>query len=223
MNYVKACTRINGIGTLASPKRHFQVDASIIKRGFDLTTYRSNFQVKTLLQRGNLDAALKLFDEMPHKNTISTNTMIMGYINSGNLSTARSMFDSMLHRTVVTWTMLIGGYAQNNQFREAFGLFVEMCRHGTVPNHVTLATLLCGFTEFESVNEVGQVHAQVVKSGYDSTLMVCNSLLDSYCKTRNLRLACHLFKQMLEKDTVTFSALLTGYSKVGFNHDAINL
>nr|KYP63551.1 Putative pentatricopeptide repeat-containing protein At2g01510 family [Cajanus cajan] len=160
---------------------------------------------------------------MPHKNTISTNTMIMGYINSGNLSTARSMFDSMLHRTVVTWTMLIGGYAQNNQFREAFGLFAEMCRHGTVPDRVTLATLLSGFTEFESVNEVGQVHAQVVKSGYDSTLMICNSLLDSYCKTRNLGLACHLFKQMLEKDTVTFNALLTGYSKEGFNHDAINL
>nr|KYP42049.1 Putative pentatricopeptide repeat-containing protein At2g01510 family [Cajanus cajan] len=160
---------------------------------------------------------------MPHKNTISTNTMIMGYINSGNLSTARSMFDSMLHRTVVTWKMLIGGYAQNNQFCEAFGLFVEMCRHGTVPNHVTLATLLSGFTGFESDNEVGQVHAQVVKSGYDSTLMICNSLLDSYCKMRNLGLAYHLFKQMLEKDTVTFSALLTGYSKEGFNHDAINL
>ncbi|KAL2320379.1 hypothetical protein Fmac_029348 [Flemingia macrophylla] len=223
MNYVKACTRINGIATLTLPKRHFQVDASIIKTGFDPTTCRSNFQVKTLLQRRDLAAALKLFDEMPHKNTITTNTMIMGYINSGNLSAARSLFDTMVHRTVVTWTMLIGGYTQNNRFCEAFGLFAKMCRHGMVPDHVTFATLLSGFTEFESVNEVGQVHVHVVKSGYDSTLKVCNSLLDAYCKTRNLGLACHLFKQMPEKDTVTFNALLTGYSKEGFNHDAINL
>ncbi|WVZ05408.1 hypothetical protein V8G54_018754 [Vigna mungo] len=98
-----------------------------------------------------------------------------------------------------------------------------MCRHDLVPDHVTLTTLLSGFTEFDSVNEVAQVHAHVVKLGYDSTLMVCNSLLDSYCKTCSLGLACHLFKHMPERDNVTFNVLLTGYSKEGFNHDAINL
>ncbi|KOM48675.1 hypothetical protein LR48_Vigan07g237900 [Vigna angularis] len=98
-----------------------------------------------------------------------------------------------------------------------------MCRHGLVPDHVTLTTLLSGFTEFESVNEVAQVQTHVVKLGYDSTLKVCNSLLDSYCKTRSLGLVCHLFKHMPERDNVTFNVLLTGYSKEGFNHDAINL
>ncbi|KAG2389973.1 putative pentatricopeptide repeat-containing protein [Vigna angularis] len=221
INYIKACSRKNGILTLQ--KRHFQVDASIIKTGFDPNTYRFNFQVKNHLLHGDLGAARKLFDKMPHKNIISTNTMIMGYLNSGNLSTARSLFDGMVERSVVTWTMLIGGYAQNNKFRDAFGLFADMCRHGLVPDHVTLTTLLSGFTEFESVNEVAQVQTHVVKLGYDSTLTVCNSLLDSYCKTRSLGLACHLFKHMPERDNVTFNVLLTGYSKEGFNHDAINL
>ncbi|KAG4951159.1 putative pentatricopeptide repeat-containing protein [Glycine max] len=222
MNHIKSCTR--NLGTLtSSPKRHLYVDASMIKTGFDPNTYRYNFQVQIHLQRGDLGAARKLFDEMPHKNVISTNTMIMGYIKSGNLSTARSLFDSMVQRSVVTWTMLIGGYAQNNRFPEAFDLFADMCRHGTVPDHIILATLLSGFTEFESVNEVAQVHAHVIKLGYISTLMVCNSLLDSYCKTRSLGLACQLFEHMPEKDNVTFNALLMGYSKEGFNHDAINL
>ncbi|XP_052736470.1 putative pentatricopeptide repeat-containing protein At2g01510 isoform X1 [Vigna angularis] len=221
MNYIKACSRKNGILTLQ--KRHFQVDASIIKTGFDPNTYRFNFQVKNHLLHGDLGAARKLFDKMPHKNIISTNTMIMGYLNSGNLSTARSLFDGMVKRSVVTWTMLIGGYAQNNKFRDAFGLFADMCRHGLVPDHVTLTTLLSGFTEFESVNEVAQVQTHVVKLGYDSTLTVRNSLLDSYCKTRSLGLACHLFKHMPERDNVTFNVLWTGYSKEGFNHDAINL
>lgn len=149
--------------------------------------------------------------------------MIMGYIKSGNISEAKSLFDTMVERTAVTWTMLIGGYAQNNRFREAFGLFVEMHRNGVDPDHVSLATLLSGFTEFDSVNEVTQVHAHVIKLGYDSTLIVCNSLLDSYCKTRSLGLACHLFEDMPKRDSVTFNVLLTGYSKEGFNHEAINL
>ncbi|XP_027351757.1 putative pentatricopeptide repeat-containing protein At2g01510 [Abrus precatorius] len=229
MNHIKTCTRknaihnLNTLGPPPSPKRHLQLDASIIKTGFDPNTCHFNFKVKTHLQRGELGAARQLFDEIPHKNTISTNIMIMGYINSGNLSNARSLFDTMIQRTVVTWTMMIGGYAQNCRFREAFGLFADMYRHETVPDHVTLATLLSGFTEFDSVNEVAQVHAHVVKLGHDSTLMVCNSLLDSYCKTRNVSLACHLFDLMPDKDNVTFNALLTGYSKEGFNHDAIKL
>ncbi|KAK7395995.1 hypothetical protein VNO78_16660 [Psophocarpus tetragonolobus] len=226
MNHIKSSTRkthLHNLSTLASSKRHLHVDASIIKTGFDPNTCRFNFQVQAHLQRGDLTTARKLFDKMPQKNVISTNTMMMGYINSGNLATARSLFDSMIERTVVTWTMLIGGYAQNNKFRDAFHLFNVMCRHGTVPDHITLATLLSGCTEFDSVNEVAQVHAYVVKLGYDSTLMVCNSLVDSYCKIRSLGLACHLFKNMPEKDSVTFNALLTGYSKEGFNHDAISL
>ncbi|GAU24689.1 hypothetical protein TSUD_322980 [Trifolium subterraneum] len=224
MNYIKPCTRkINNLVTLTAPKPHIHVDASIVKTGFDPNTYRSNFLVNTFLQRGDLIGARKLFDEIPHKNIFSTNTMIMGYIKSGNHSEARTLFDSMFERTAVTWTMLIGGYAQNNRFREAFGLFVEMGRHGIGLDHVSLATLLSGFTEFDSVNEVKQVHANVVKLGYDSTLVVSNSLLDSYCKTRNLGLACRLFSDIPERNSVTFNALLTGYSKEGFNHEAINL
>ncbi|XP_061358566.1 putative pentatricopeptide repeat-containing protein At2g01510 [Gastrolobium bilobum] len=229
MNCVKPCTRkitvqnLLTLGASRSPKPHLEVDAWIIKTGFDPSTCRSNFKVKNCLQRGDLCGARKLFDEMLHKNTITLNMMIMGYIKSGNLSNASNLFDSTVERTAVTWTMLIGGYAQNNRFPEAFDLFAQMCRHGTDPDYVTLATLLSGFTEFDSVNEVTQVHVHVIKLGYDSTLMVCNSLLDSYCKTRSLSLACHLFKHMPEKDSVTFNALLTGYSKEGFNHEAINL
>ncbi|KAK7290895.1 hypothetical protein RIF29_05664 [Crotalaria pallida] len=210
-----------------SSKPHLQVeapiDASIIKTGFNPNTYRSNFHINTLLQRGDLLHARKLFDEMPHKNTISSNMMIMGYIKSGDLVSARSLFDSMVEHSVVSWTMLISGYAQNNRFREALRLFADMCRHGTAPDHITFATLLSGFSEFDSVNEVSQLHAHVIKSGYDLAIMVCNSLLDSYCKIRHLGLACHLFKHMPNKDSVTFNALLTGYSKEGLNREAINL
>ncbi|XP_057437591.1 putative pentatricopeptide repeat-containing protein At2g01510 [Lotus japonicus] len=231
MNYIKPCTRKTNVvhnlvttnATRFSKPHPPHIDASIIKTGFDPTTFRSNFQVKEFLQRGDLTAARKLFDEMPHKNTFSANTMITGYIKSGNLSEARSLFDTMVERNAVTWTVLIGGYAQNNRFREAFGLFAEMGRHGIGPDHVTLVTLLSGFTEFDSVNEVTQVHSHVIKLGYDSTLMVCNSLVDSYCKTRSLGLACRLFNELPDKDSVTFNALLTGYSKEGFNHEAINL
>ncbi|KAF3942819.1 hypothetical protein CMV_030556, partial [Castanea mollissima] len=85
---------------------HF-IDARIIKTGFNPQTCRFNFRVNDFLQRGELSHARQLFDQMPQKNTISTNMMISGYVKSGNLSYARELVDAMVERTAVTWTILI--------------------------------------------------------------------------------------------------------------------
>ena len=68
----------------------------------------------------------QLFDQRPHKKTVSTNMMISSHVKSSNLDEARQLFDGMSKRTVVTWPILIGGYSQKNQFKEAFELFVQM-------------------------------------------------------------------------------------------------
>ncbi|KAI9084021.1 hypothetical protein K1719_034017 [Acacia pycnantha] len=221
---------IRTIATLRAPRPptpllqpEIVTDAFSVKTGFNPNTCRMNFQVNNSIQRGDLGFARELFDQMPQQNTISKNMMITGYIKAGNLSSARQLFDSMTERTAVTWTILIGAYSQNNRGREAFSLFTEMCRWGTHPDYITFATLLSGFSESDSVCQVNQVHAHIIKLGYDSTLMVCNSLLDSYCKTRSLSLACHLFNHMPDKDSVSFNALLTGLSKDGMNQEAISL
>ncbi|TXG54944.1 hypothetical protein EZV62_020200 [Acer yangbiense] len=145
------------------------------------------------------------------------------YVKSGNLSTARELFNSMTDRTAVSWTILIGGYSHNNQFKEAFKLFVEMRRVGSDPDSVTYATLLSGCNDPDMSNEVIQIHADVVKFGCNSDIIVCNSLVDSYCKISQIDLACQLFGEMPERDSVTFNALITGYAKEGLNEEAIKL
>lgn len=120
------------------------IDARIIKTGFDPNTSRSNYQVRNLIESGQLSEARQLFDQMPHKNTVSTNMMVLGYVKEGNLSIARQLFDSMVDRTAVTYTILIGGYSRSDQFREAFELFVDMYRGDIRPDYVTFATLLSG-------------------------------------------------------------------------------
>ncbi|EFH62199.1 pentatricopeptide repeat-containing protein [Arabidopsis lyrata subsp. lyrata] len=202
-----------------------RVDARIIKTGFNTDTCRSNFTVEDLLRRGQVSAALKVYDEMPHKNTVSTNTMISGYVKMGDLSSARHLFDAMPDRTVVTWTILMGWYAGNNHFDEAFKLFRQMCRSCTLPDYVTFTTLLPGCNDAVPQNAVGQVHAFAVKLGFDTNLFltVCNVLLKSYCEVRRLDLACVLFEEILDKDSVTFNTLITGYEKDGLYTEAIHL
>lgn len=199
------------------------VDARAVKTGFDPETSRYNFQLKSFLRQNQISEARKLFDQMPRKNTCSVNMMISCYLKSGNLSYARELFDNMGDRTAVSWTILIGGYAQNNEPLEAFNLYVEMFRTGTKPDHITIATLLSGCDETITRKDVYQVHAHITRLGLSSDLAVCNSLVDSYCKSQSLDLALQLFKEMITRDTITFNTLITGFSKEGLNEEAIRL
>ncbi|XP_052489606.1 putative pentatricopeptide repeat-containing protein At2g01510 isoform X1 [Gossypium raimondii] len=199
------------------------IDARSIKTGFDPNTCRSNFMVENLLRKGYLSTARQVFDQMPSRNTVSTNMMISGYVKSGDLLKARHMFDTMLDRTAVTWTIIVGGYVQKSQFHEAFKLFAEMRRHDTQPDPVTFATLLSGCNDAEADNELVQVHGLVLKLGYHSSIIICNSLVDSYCKTDHLDFASRVFEDMPERDSVSFNALINGFAKDGLTEDAITL
>ncbi|OMO85546.1 hypothetical protein CCACVL1_10116 [Corchorus capsularis] len=208
---------------LKPPRNVETVDARSIKTGFDRNTCRSNFMVEKFLRQGDLSVARQLFDQMPNRNTVSPNSIVSGYVKSGDLLRARQMFDAMIERTAVTWTIMIGGYSQKKQICEAFKLFAEMRRHDMEPDCVTFATLLSGCNDAEVHKELVQVHACVVKLGYESSLMVSNSLIDSYCKTNHLNLACRVFREMTEIDSVSFNALITGFSKDGLPENAITL
>ncbi|XP_038700707.1 putative pentatricopeptide repeat-containing protein At2g01510 [Tripterygium wilfordii] len=197
------------------------VDAQIVKTGFDPITCRFNFLLKNLLRRGEVYKARKLFDQTPHKNTVSTNMMIAGYVKSGNLGYAKQLFDGMLERNPVTWTIMIGGFSQSGQFREAFKLFRDSWRCDRELDSVTFTTLLSGCNEPELAKELLQVHACVVKLGFDSNLIVCNGLVNSYCKIQLLDLASRVFAEMDERDTVTFNTLMTGLANDGLYEDTI--
>ncbi|KAL3722922.1 hypothetical protein ACJRO7_035161 [Eucalyptus globulus] len=222
---LKASALLRALLRAAPQRRHFRtcIDARTVKTGFDPATCRSNFRVKDILERGDLSRARRVFDQMPNRNTVSTNMMISGYVNAGDLVSARKLLDGMAERTAVSWTILMGGYLRADKVSEAFELFGEMHRSGTEADYVTFATLLSGVRDSDTFNEVIQVHAQIIKMGFDSVLIVNNALVDAYCKSCQLGLGSQLFKEVPEKDCVTFNALITGYLNAGLFEEAINL
>ncbi|GER33407.1 pentatricopeptide repeat-containing protein [Striga asiatica] len=197
------------------------IDAHAIKTAFNLQTSRHNNQLQDLLKRNQISEARQLFDWMPQRNTLSFNMMISCHLKLGELFHARELFNSMSYRTAITWTTLIGGYAQNNQPREAFNLFVEMLRTDVRPDSVTFTTVLSGCDETITKRDVSQVHAQVAKFGFRADLSLCNSLLDSYCKSRSLDSAFDFFMEMGLRDTITFNTIITGCSREGAIGEAV--
>ncbi|KAL6960238.1 Pentatricopeptide repeat-containing protein [Sarracenia purpurea var. burkii] len=110
---------------------------------------------------------------------------------------------------VVSWTAMISGYLQNGGAEQAINLFCQMRREGVRPNHFTYSTILTA----HPTASLFQIHAQVIKTNYETSSSVGTALLDAYTKIGNTSEAAKVFHFIEEKDIVAWSAMLGGYAQ----------
>lgn len=183
-----------------------------------------NALVDGLVKVGDLIGARKLFDEMPEKNVVSYTTLIDGYAKAGDLATARSLFDEAPFRDVVAWSSLISGYAQNGQPNEAVKLFLEMDSKDVKPDEFTLVSLMSACAQVGSLDLAKTVDSIVSKSGLDIRRShVVAALIDMNAKCGNMFRAELLFEELPNKDLVSYSTMIQGFSMHGQGKKAVDL
>ncbi|KAF3782438.1 Pentatricopeptide repeat-containing protein [Nymphaea thermarum] len=126
---------------------------------------------------------------------------------------------SPLCPTVVSWTAMVGGYLENGMAEQTLHGFRNMWREDIKPNEFTFSTILTA----APVLPPSQFHAQAIKAGYESSPKVGTALLIVYVKLRCMEEAAKIFSLMDEKDTVSWSAMLTGYAQIGDSEGAARL
>ncbi|KAG5536907.1 hypothetical protein RHGRI_024365 [Rhododendron griersonianum] len=170
-----------------------------------------------------------------HSNPFMNTKLIIFYSKMGDMVTSRTLFDKMPERTVVTWTALLSGYTQNGCSEEAllvfsamrckggyanqgfaddaFQLFRSMLRGGVFPDRFTLGNVMKAFLRGSTMMKVIQVHNHLT-----------GSLIDAYAKCGSIRIAYHIYKSMPKKDTISCTALITGYARQGvYSRDSFDL
>ncbi|KAI3686533.1 hypothetical protein L1987_80212 [Smallanthus sonchifolius] len=85
-----------------------------------------NSMVSGYSRTGDVEKALRLFQEMLERNQTSWNAMISGYVECGKLDLARSFYNSMPQRNNISCIMMIGGYSKCGDIVSARKLFDEM-------------------------------------------------------------------------------------------------
>lgn len=136
------------------------------------------------------------------------NIIINMYANCGDLMSSRSVFDSMNSRDLVSWNSMINGYVEHGFHKEAITLFRTM-KMDFEPDSVTYLMLLALGQQFADLHYIRQLHCDIIKHGFDSTIVVGNTLVDVYAKCGKMEDSMRQFKNMEARDTVTWNAIIS--------------
>ncbi|XP_019057407.1 PREDICTED: pentatricopeptide repeat-containing protein At1g62260, mitochondrial isoform X2 [Tarenaya hassleriana] len=151
--------------------------------------YAYNTLISGYGQKGNAEAARRIFDQIPddlrldrvgqikgkfRRNLVSWNSMIMSYVKAGDVVSARELFDQMTERDIISWNTMIDGYVRASKMKEALDLFYEMPKHDTFS---------------------------------------WNTIVSGYANVGNLDLSRHYFDRTPQKSIVSWNSIIAAYQK----------
>ncbi|KAM7459480.1 hypothetical protein LguiA_036474 [Lonicera macranthoides] len=129
------------------------------------------------------------------------------------------LYDTFLFNTVIR------AYAQTSYFKyNAVGYYKRMIGDNVLPNKFTYPFVLKACAGLGSLRLGQQVHGSVVKLGFDDDLHVQNTLVHMYfCCGGGVGFARKVFDEMPKLDSVSWSAMIGGYARLGMSTDAVEL
>ncbi|KAK4283118.1 hypothetical protein QN277_000109 [Acacia crassicarpa] len=119
--------------------------------------------------------------------------------------------------------LLISGYASGEIPWAAVSVYRSTVRNGFVPDVYTLPAVLKSCARFTGIREVRQFHSVAVKTGLWCDFYVQNTLVHVYGTCGDCIGADKVFDDMLVRDVVSWTGLISGYVKAGLLNEAIAL
>ncbi|XVF06227.1 hypothetical protein REPUB_Repub06bG0029400 [Reevesia pubescens] len=151
------------------------------------------------------------------------NALVSLYARCGRRQDAYTTFAKIDKKDNISWNALISGFAQSGFCEEALQVFSQMNTAGVEANLFTFISSVSAAANTANVKQGKQIHAMIIKTGYDLEIEVSNVLITLYAKCGSIDDAEKEFSEMPEKNEISWNAIITGYSQHGCGIEAIDL
>ncbi|KAL7114943.1 hypothetical protein ACP275_04G152900 [Erythranthe tilingii] len=169
-----------------------QMHSLIRKHGFESDVFVGSALVDMYAKSGEIMCAWRVFDEMPERNLVSWNSVIVGFLRNGCYIEAIDFFRILIGEDLIR------------------------------PDQVSLSSVLSACANICGAAIGRQVHGIVVKNGLEYLAYVKNSLMDMYSKCGVFDDAEKLFRTIEDRDVVTWNVMMMGFVQNGSFEEACN-
>ncbi|KAI7752687.1 hypothetical protein M8C21_029220, partial [Ambrosia artemisiifolia] len=218
--------------------------AHIIKTGSIHCSYIANTLVNFYAKCHRLPDAHQAFESIENKDVVSWNSLINGYSQLGgfqNSVVVMDLFKNMMsqeHLVLPDARTFAGAFTAASALGDSFGgkqahtricgealeLFRKLVAYEEeYVNEFAVTSILSAFTLPEYIYIGSQIHCLGLKYGLLSHVSVGNAIVTMYSKCGSLDEAVKAFDLSSNKNSITWSAMITGYAQGGDHKKALEL
>lgn len=153
---------------------------------------------------------------------VLANNIAWIYNRTGHYEKTQELYAAMEYPDTVSWNILLVACSRNGDYKETFELFDHMLRSKVFPDNHTFVSLLSVCTKLCSLALGSSLHGLIVKADFNlCDTFVCNTMIDMYGKCGSLESAVKIFKEMTEKNMISWTALISALGLHGYTNEAI--
>ncbi|XP_068663825.1 pentatricopeptide repeat-containing protein At5g56310 [Aristolochia californica] len=128
---------------------------------------------------------------------------------------AFSIFTRNIRPDIYLYNTMIQILSQTEYAKDAILLYTKLHILGFRPDTYSFPFVLKAVTHLTALEVGREIHAQVIRIGFDSDPHVATGLIQMYSTCRIILDARHLFDEMCYTDLISWNAMVAGYVKNG--------
>jgi len=151
-----------------------------------------------------------------------TSAMCM-YSRFNNIEYCSKIFSLVGERNIILWNAFLSACVQCKQADVLVHLFKHMLFLNVKPDAVTMLSLISACSQLGDADFAACVTALILQRGFGAKVVVLNALIDMHSRCGSISFARELFDSSVEKDSVTWGAMINAYSMHGNGEAALDL
>ncbi|CAL9066954.1 pentatricopeptide repeat-containing protein At4g38010-like [Musa acuminata AAA Group] len=141
----------------------------------------------------------------------------------GDLDAAEKVFDETPQRDLVQWHALLAAYSQRNRPCGTMKTAQRMVNESVMPNEVGFVSIISACSQRKALPEGKRWHGYAIKNLAVLDTFVHNVLIDMYAACGCLSDAYNVFKNLRNKNTVSWTSMINAYGDNDHPNEALDL
>ncbi|KAK8528315.1 hypothetical protein V6N13_056986 [Hibiscus sabdariffa] len=162
------------------------------------------------------------------------NSIMYLYLRCGWFVEAVRLFNGMEDMSLVTMNSIIAGYGEMMELAkddlsayhngiEALNIFSKLNNSCFKPDLYTFSSILTICSKMFALEQGEQIHAQTLKTGYLSDMIVGTALVNMYNKCGSIERASKVFREMSARTLISWTSMIAAFAQNGQTQQALQL